>query len=200
MEIKLLENSMCNCYEFNYKDKNYLIDPGFENVNLLEKQTIWKWINIDTIIYTHWHFDHISSIEEIINLFPEAQIYINKNEYIFLLDSSYNLSKHFWKDYNLKSEYKDRIIKIADWENIDWIKITGTPWHTIWSTCFYFENEKICFTWDTLFSNTHWRTDLKTWDQISIENSLELLFRLPWDTMIYPWHGSSELLSKIEIN
>ena len=67
--------------------------------------------------------------------------------------------------------------------------IIPTPGHTPGSICLYFPNEKILFSGDTLFQMGYGRTDLPGGNMGQLIDSLEKLFTLPSDVLVYPGHG-----------
>lgn len=68
-------------------------------------------------------------------------------------------------------------------------KIIKTPGHTMDSISYYFENEGILFCGDFIFYHTIGRTDLPTSSDKDMKESLEMISKLPDDTIIYPGHG-----------
>lgn len=186
-----------NNFYFSYRNKNYIVDIGFFDFEKLSLLINERNITIDSILLTHGHYDHIAWLNKLLEFYPDIQIYIHEKEKIFLEKSEYNLSKHFWETYIIDEKFSKNIITFNDLDYIDWIKIIHTPGHTFWSSCFYIEEKSICFTWDTLFSNTYWRTDLITGNPEEMKKSLDRLFLLPSDTIVYPWHMESEKLGNI---
>ena len=67
--------------------------------------------------------------------------------------------------------------------------IIPTPGHTPGSICLYFPNEKTLFSGDTLFQMGYGRTDLPGGNMGQLIDSLEKLFTLPSDVLVYPGHG-----------
>jgi glyoxylase-like metal-dependent hydrolase (beta-lactamase superfamily II) len=198
IEIIPISWEWANSYFFKYWWKNNIIDAGYIDFDKLQHTLGENW-KVDNLFFTHEHFDHIASIEKIIDLFPDIICHIHKDERIFLDNREYNLSAHFNEDFSLNERYFGNIRTFEDWSLIDGITIIHTPGHTSWWSCFYIEECGICFTWDTLFSNTYGRVDLKTWDINKMKSSLNRLFELPQDTIIYPGHMESEILWKIKI-
>jgi hydroxyacylglutathione hydrolase len=74
-------------------------------------------------------------------------------------------------------------------------QVIETPGHTPGSVCFYFKEDEILFTGDTLFSDGVGRTDLSYSSPKDLQNSLKKLSQLPKKTKIYPGHGESSTLS-----
>ena len=69
------------------------------------------------------------------------------------------------------------------------LSILHTPGHTPGSVCFYWKDEKVLISGDTLFRMGYGRTDLPGGDMGQMINSLRRLFTLPDDTRVYPGHG-----------
>lgn len=85
-------NSVC------YRIEEFLIDPGDE----------WDaFNNVESVLLTHAHFDHIYGINEVLNYNPIASIYTNDFGLTMLLDDKKNMSR-----------YHDTPFKLMDIENI----------------------------------------------------------------------------------
>ena len=69
------------------------------------------------------------------------------------------------------------------------LSILHTPGHTPGSVCFYWQEEKVLISGDTLFRMGYGRTDLPGGDMGQMIDSLRRLFTLPDDTRVYPGHG-----------
>jgi glyoxylase-like metal-dependent hydrolase (beta-lactamase superfamily II) len=69
------------------------------------------------------------------------------------------------------------------------LSILHTPGHTPGSVCFYWQDEKVLLSGDTLFRMGYGRTDLPGGDMGQMIDSLRCLFTLPDDTRVYPGHG-----------
>ena len=70
------------------------------------------------------------------------------------------------------------------------LTILSTPGHTPGSVCFYFPEDGVLFSGDTLFQMGYGRTDLPGGDIRQLWRSLDLLLALPPETVVYPGHGS----------
>ena len=70
------------------------------------------------------------------------------------------------------------------------LKILSTPGHTPGSVCFYFPEDGVLFSGDTLFQMGYGRTDLPGGDIQQLWHSLDLLLALPPETVVYPGHGA----------
>ena len=81
----------------------------------------------------------------------------------------------------------------------DKIQVIHTPFHTKGSVCYYFLNNKLLFSGDTLFKGSIGRDDLPNSDPSKIKQSLEILKKLPKECKIYPGHGNNSTL-EFELN
>ena len=71
-------------------------------------------------------------------------------------------------------------------------QLIATPGHTKGSCCYYFEEDGILISGDTLFQESVGRTDLPTGSMSALVRSVkEKLMVLPEDVKVYPGHGES---------
>ena len=92
----------------------------------------------------------------------------------------------------------NEILKIFDEDDI---KVIHTPFHTKGSVCYYFINNKLLFSGDTLFKMSVGRDDLPGAIPSKRRESLEKIKSLPIETKIYPGHGPNTVLkTEIEFN
>ena len=167
----LVETIRCLEDNFSYilidQNKNAcVIDPSESApiINFVEKNNI----KIKYILNTHHHFDHIGGNKEIKKKY-NAKIVAYKNDLHRIPDVDISLKNNqIWTAENFKS------------------KIIHIPGHTNGHICFFFENEKIAFTGDTLFSLGCGRIFEGTYEEMY--SSLKKLKELPKETKIYCGH------------
>ena len=167
----LVETIRCLEDNFSYilidQNKNAcVIDPSesVPIINFVEKNNI----KIKYILNTHHHYDHIGGNTEIKKKY-NAKIVAYKNDLHRIPDVDISLKNNqIWTAENFKS------------------KIIHIPGHTNGHICFFFENEKIAFTGDTLFSLGCGRIFEGTYEEMYI--SLKKLKELPKETKIYCGH------------
>jgi len=167
----LVETIRCLEDNFSYilidQNKNAcVIDPSESEpiINFVEKNNI----KIKYILNTHHHFDHIGGNKEIKKKY-NAKIVAYKNDLHRIPDVDISLKNNqIWTSENFKS------------------KIIHIPGHTNGHICFFFENEKIAFTGDTLFSLGCGRIFEGTYEEMF--SSLKKLKELPKETKIYCGH------------
>ena len=164
--IKCLEDNFSYLLINEKNSDACVVDPG-------ESKPVLKFIednkiNLKYILNTHHHGDHIGGNNTLKNKFS-AKILASKNDReripeidIFLSDGQ------IWKD------------------DIFEFKVISVPGHTMGHICFYFFNEKIVFTGDTLFSLGCGR--VFEGSHKDMFNSLLKLKSLPPETKIYFGH------------
>ncbi len=149
-----------------------------------------KGFAVEAILLTHGHFDHIWGVEQLREL-SGAKVYAYEGEKELCEDASLNVSKGAGRACTVKA---DEYVK--DGEEITAAGIScrliATPGHTGGSCCYYFENDKILISGDTLFQESVGRTDLPTGSMSMLVRSVkEKLLPLPEEVKVYPGHGES---------
>jgi hydroxyacylglutathione hydrolase len=127
-----------------------------------------KNLNLNYILNTHHHFDHIGGNVELKKKYKAKVI-------------GFDGDKH-------RIPGIDKTLKDGDkWTfGNSLVKILHIPGHTLGHICFYFEKEKIAFTGDTLFSLGCGR--IFEGDHEQMLRSLNKIKKLPKNTKIYCGH------------
>lgn len=183
---------MCqtNCY-FLYREgetKVIFIDPADQGKYIYDKLAE-KGFSVEAILLTHGHFDHILGAKALREL-SGAKIYATEADKVLLQDPYVNVSAQWAKPYTMEADEYIRDGQVLTFGDIS-CKVLVTPGHTIGSCCFYFEEDGILISGDTLFQESVGRTDLPTGSMSKLVRSLqEKLFVLPEETAVYPGHGN----------
>lgn len=170
-----------------------IVDPG-GGVEIIEARIEKDNLKPVAILLTHGHFDHILAVKDIANVYA-IPVYANEEEQEVLLDDRLNLSL----DFNGASFSVDANNYLRDGEKIMLagfnIEAIATPGHTKGGMCFYFKEEKVLVTGDTLFRGTVGRTDLPTSNMGQIIHSVcEKLKPVIDDAIVLPGHGGSSTM------
>ena len=155
-----------NVYFLNF-DKKIIIDTGRRSNRHLLEQYLPKVVdfsNIEIVIFTHLHYDHIGNFD----LFSNAKFYASKQE---IADFNENKNNAVL-DENIADIFNVELNELP--ENIEGLKVIETPGHTRGSICLWYEKDKILFTGDTIFRNKRitGRTDLPTSSPDEIRESI----------------------------
>jgi len=179
-----------NCYLLENEGEGLLIDPGDDGSFLLEELQR-KNIKLVGIYLTHGHFDHVMAVGEIQMSF-NVPVNINRKDQ-FLIDRVEETAHHFLN--HTPIVIKPQLIQYIKQGNIQIshfkFQVIQTPGHTPGSVCFYFADEKIIFTGDTLFEGAVGRTDFTYGDKQKLKESLQKLMQLPDETEVFPGHGET---------
>ncbi len=178
-----------NCYFVYEEGKNDVIffDPADKGDYIYETLKA-KGFNVAGILLTHGHFDHIWGTNKLREL-SGAPIYAYKDEKALCEDADVNVSAQVGRAYTV---VPDRYLEDGEEITIAGMtcRLIATPGHTVGSCCYYFEDDKILISGDTLFLESVGRTDLATGSMSAIVRSVkERLFALPDDVKVYPGHG-----------
>lgn len=150
------------------------------------------------IILTHSHFDHILGIKSLKSAFPNAKIYIHKdekNELGFVCGPMNNSVLHLFGAEHIIEEVEKQPpadVLLNDGDEVFGWKVIHTPGHSPGSICLYNKAENILISGDTLFDyNGYGRTDMYGGDESVIIKSLGMLKRIiPKETIVYPGHDT----------
>ena len=192
IEIKSMTLGMVatNCYLIINKEnkKALLVDPA-DNALRINNVIEENGCTLKAILLTHGHFDHIMALNDLKKRY-NVPVYAHEEEEDVLKQSSLNLSGSIGQIYTTQAD-----VYVKDGEHL---KLAGldvivlyTPGHTKGGVCYYFPEEKVLMSGDTLFHCSIGRTDFPTGSMSQLVRSVkEQLFVLPDDVQVYPGHDS----------
>lgn len=164
----------------------FIVDLGGysrELKNIIEKNDI----QIQYIVLTHGHGDHIGGVQEHLKDFPDAKVVCSRAEEKMLMDPELNEAHHFGPE---KVSFKPDIL-VDDEDTLTvgnmTMKFIMTPGHTEGGMCILVDD--VLFSGDTLFCRSIGRTDLAGGDFRTLMDSIKKkLFLLPDETQVLPGH------------
>ena len=173
-----------NCYFLIKKEECLLIDPG-DDADFILGKIQQADLHLVGVMATHGHFDHVMAVGEIQESF-DVPLYISKKD-TFLLRRT-KKSSEFFLGFSVPvlPIKKIKNLNIENWK----LKIIETPGHTPGSVCYYFPEEKVIFTGDTLFKDGIGRYDFSYSSKNDLVNSLKKILKLPEETIVYPGNGA----------
>ena len=177
-----LGDFMTNCYTvYNAVTRDaVLIDPAC-NARFLNNILVNEQLNCVAILLTHGDYDHIGALPELMELVGhKVPIYASAEEEDVLNDPRILLQD-------------DQEIELLDTK----LRCFLVPGHTKGGMCYYFAENGILFSGDTLFARSIGRSDFPTGDGIKLVKSIkEKLMTLPDETIVYPGHNERTTIGK----
>ena len=151
-------------------------------------------LNLNFVLNTHGHFDHIMADDEIQKKLG-VPIYAHKDDTDLIAYLPVQLKmfgimegveapeiEHFVED--------DDILKLGNYE----IKVIHTPGHSQGGVCYLIDNN--LFSGDTLFLECIGRTDFPYGNQQQLINSIKTkLLILPDEVKVFPGHGDDTTIA-----
>ena len=186
-----------NCYLVKINDREcIIIDPGDDAEYIIDTIQQEKLIP-KMILATHGHFDHIMAVWQL-QVIYQIPFFIDQEDE-FLVKRMQQSAQHFIPGIKCSPPPS----KIKFWQNQNLknfgFEIIKTPGHTPGSVSYFFQEQKTIFVGDVVFANGMiGRTDFKYCDSEKLRLSIERIFKLPGDIMVYPGHGEIILLSDLK--
>ena len=181
-------------------DRAVMVDPGAEAERLLEA-TRELGVEIEAILVTHCHFDHIGAVAEVARA-SGAPVYCPEIERGVLADINSWTPPGFGP---FESYEADQTVKGGErlsLAGLD-IEVVFTPGHSPGHVTYAIaaaapgRKERVLLSGDVLFGGSVGRTDLPGGDWNVLERSIGgLLQAFPGETMVYPGHMGTTTLGR----
>ncbi|MFA6916014.1 MAG: MBL fold metallo-hydrolase [Parachlamydiales bacterium] len=164
-----------------------IIDPGMGSFEFTRTFLEKQGYTLKMVLCTHSHWDHIAEAAR----FQEecgVPIYVHKED-------AFNLI-HPGQDglpfpFPIQECTPNHLMNDGDQISLGelTLQVIHTPGHSRGGVCFYFPNENVLFSGDTLFKGTMGKVSFPTSDPMKMKGSLIRLSQLPKITRVYPGHG-----------
>ncbi len=176
-----------------------IIDPAADAARI-EAMIARYNIKPVAVLLTHGHFDHLLAADAVRRRYG-IKVYAGNEERLVMNSSSSNLSLPFTGD-GMTFE-ADEYFKPGEELDFAGFRI-GTilvPGHTIGSVCYYFKEQKVLFSGDTLFAGSVGRSDFPTGNEGQLIRAIKSgIMSLPDDVKVYPGHGESTTIGCERVN
>ncbi|CAH2212631.1 MBL fold metallo-hydrolase [Tepidibacter aestuarii] len=186
-----------NCYILGDVEtkKCAVIDPGGacdEILDIIKNNQL----NLDYIILTHGHADHIGAVKELKEK-TGANILAHREEEIVLTNSQNNLTYMMGGSIEIEANKYLTDGQTIELGNLK-LQIIHTPGHTPGGMCIKVND--LLFTGDTLFRSSIGRTDLFGGDYDKIIESVNRLSELDENLKVLPGHGPASTIEIEKLN
>ena len=176
----------CNAYFINGK-KRVLIDPGhyqfFGHVKEHLSRLSLSPEDIDVVLVTHGHPDHIEGVKTFVD--TSTLIAISREEMRFIKA----VAPHYGEVLGVPNFEPDILLQEGDLKIGDLtFQVIHTPGHSPGSICVYWPEKKVLFTGDVVFNQGVGRTDVPGGNGEELKESIRRISRLEVDHLL-PGHG-----------
>ena len=184
----------CNTYLIN-GDYKILIDPGHYNLfeHVLEGLSALSLSleDIDLVIITHGHPDHMEGIKKFAG--ASTRIAVSKIEMNFIQQAA----PHYGEALGITRFQPDLFLQEGDLKLGDMnFRVINTPGHSPGSVCLYWLDNKVLFTGDVVFNQGVGRTDLPGGNGRELKESIKLLSGLEVEHLLT---GHGDIVSGREL-
>lgn len=173
----------------------YVIDSSINDVWIVDcgdfepLLSLIEGKNLNGVLLTHAHFDHIYGLNELLRKHPDTLVYTNESGKEALLDERKNMSLYLETPFVF--EYPDNIMVVNDDDVIELsdglkVKVMATPGHH--PSCITYIIGNAIFTGDSYIPGTKVVTNLPNGNNIQAQDSIEKILLISECRTIYPGH------------
>ena len=176
-----------NCYLVKDGSNISVVDPGDEAARIIQEIEKTEKVNVQFILLTHGHYDHILAVDDLTIKYPSATLIIHEED-VWLLKNIDKQGDYLGKIFhNLKS----KVVAVSAGSTLPFgdevVKIIHTPGHTKGSVCYLIGD--LLFSGDTIFYHNYGRIDLPWSQPNKMKESIDTILHLPAKLRILPGHG-----------
>ena len=166
-----------------------LVDPGGSLEKILEMVQS-RGLTLEKILLTHGHYDHVGQVSALLEVFPNAAVYLHRLDH--REDDKRLYPPPTW-GFNHFEDGSHLSVGSID------VQVLHTPGHSAGSVTLLAGDVMLCG--DTLFTGSCGRWDLTGGDYEALQGSLARLGRLEGDYQVCPGHGRlSSLALERDVN
>lgn len=175
--------------------KAVVIDVPFDSADLILKRAGQLGLKIEQILLTHSHWDHTAEVYKLKKMLDDVPVSVHTLDAGNLEDPGSDKMPILFTLKGVKPDHllEDKeLLKIGNLR----IQVIHTPGHTPGGICFYFPDDHVLVSGDTLFRGTIGNLSFPTGEPDLMWDSLKKLAGLPGDTKVYPGHGDPTTIAE----
>lgn len=175
--------------------RGVVVDPGSQPKTLIDAIRN-NALQIEAILLTHAHFDHIGGVDDVYDA-TKAPVIVHQNEADWLTNPELNGSAYSGLN-EVRVRKADTLIKedgTRTWSGWN-VQMFHTPGHSPGSVSYYWKEEQLLISGDVLFQGSVGRTDLPGGDYDTLMASVRTLMELPDETRVLPGHGPETTIAQ----
>lgn len=199
--VNEINNSNCYIVQDQKNGKCIVIDPGSRDINHILEFLETEKLDLDYVILTHSHFDHISGVDPLVSK-RKASIISSGLCSEKIVDPVKNLS--YFADFGIiVSPKADLFIEDLTDGRIEWndkiIYCFCSPGHSRCSICIQIEDK--LFTGDTIIKGIKTKITYPDGNREELKKTIMHIYEtMPGNTLIYPGHGESFILESQDLS
>ncbi|MEA2161463.1 MAG: hydroxyacylglutathione hydrolase [Solirubrobacteraceae bacterium] len=168
--------------------RGVIIDPGEEPDRLLEALRALEIEQLEAILLTHTHFDHVGAVAPVARatgapvICPELERHVLANIMDFVPWPGFGPFESYEADQTVKGGETLELAGLS-------IEVLFTPGHSPGHVTYALADDGALFSGDVLFEGSVGRVDLPGGDWATLLASIDsLVSRFPEQTTVYPGH------------
>jgi len=187
-------------------DRLVIVDPGAQAKSIIA--AVQKSGRTpDSIWLTHGHFDHLASLQYLMQHWSDLTLAIHADDSTWLGTGALARHKAFITDLGWGSlvsgytgELPEASLFLENGMDLSGWRVIHTPGHSAGSVCFYHEADSVLVSGDTLFADGIGRSDGPKGALKSLYHSLGIILNLPSTTRVLPGHGAETIIGREQEN
>lgn len=186
-----------NCYIlYDEETKKAVVADPADDADVIIDRIGKDGLTPEAVLLTHGHWDHFLAAKKVAGHFG-IPIVSAEEEKELLGDPYKNLTVNHFP--GPESIIPDVAVKEGDEIDFGGMKavVLLTPGHTKGSCCYYYKDDNVLISGDTMFRDGYGRTDLPTGSMGALYKSMKrLCTELPDDLLVFPGHGPSTTIGR----
>lgn len=202
MQVKRFEFNpfLENTYILQNNEAACIIDPGmstFEEWSKVLSYLEEHRLNLESVLLTHAHIDHVLGIHRLKSRFPKLPIFLDKRD-LPIWENVQATGLMFGvqvEPFLFQPEFYTQMgsTQIGSFT----FELRFTPGHAPGHVILYFAEEHLVIAGDTLFAGSVGRTDLPFGNFDQLDRSIrDQLYTLPDEIKVFPGHGSETTIGQ----